>query len=62
MVQVLYIATIYYIMNNLIYVNEPISLYTLREVKDLIINTFPGEKTYLTKECDSKESIISMFL
>ena len=45
MIQILYIAIIYNIMNeNLIYVNEPISLYTLRELQDIIMNTFPGER------------------
>ena len=59
MKQLLFSATIYTIINeDLVYIYEPISIYTLRELQDLIVNTFPGEKTYSTKESDSKESLI----
>ena len=59
MKQLLFSATIYTIINeDLVYIYEPISIYTLRELQDLIVNTFPGEKTYSTKESGSKESLI----
>ena len=59
MKQLLFSATIYTIINeDLVYIYEPISIYTLRELQDLIVNTFPGEKIYSTKESGSKESLI----
>lgn len=35
-----------------------ITLYSIRELKDYIINFFDGENTYLTKESNSNESMI----
>ena len=59
MKQLLFSATIYNVINeDLVYIYEPVPIYTLRELQDFIMNTFPGEKTYLTKESDSKESLI----
>ena len=59
MKQLLFSATIYNVINeDLVYIYEPVPIYTLRELQDFIVNTFPGEKTYLTKESDSKESLI----
>ena len=39
-------------------VGDPIELYSVQELQSLIIKTFPGEKTYMTKECGTKESLI----
>ena len=59
MTQLLFIATIYNVINDdLVEIGNPIHLYTLQELQSLIINIFPGEKTYQTKESDSKESLI----
>ena len=38
--------------------HDHLHLFTLKELQSLIINTFPGEKTYLTKESGTKESLI----
>tara|TARA_B110001454_G_C12669745_1_gene413217 strand:+ start:517 stop:756 length:240 start_codon:yes stop_codon:yes gene_type:complete len=35
-----------------------ITLYSIRELQDYIINFFDGGKTYLTKESNSNESMI----
>ena len=35
-----------------------ITLYSIRELNDYMINFFYGQKTYLTKESDSNESLI----
>ena len=59
MKQLLFSATIYTIINeDLVYIYEPVPIYTLRELQDFIVNTYPGEKTYLKKASDSKESLI----
>ena len=59
MTQLLFIATIYQVVSeNLVEVGNPIHLFTLKELQSLILNTFPGEITYLTKESESKESCI----
>ena len=59
MKQLLFIATIYQVKNTeSVEIGNPIHLYTLQELQSLIMDIFPGEKTYLTKESDSKESLI----
>jgi hypothetical protein len=59
MKQLLFIARIYQVKNTEeVEVSNPIHLYTLQELQSLIMDIFPGEKTYLTKESDSKESLI----
>ena len=59
MTQLLFIAKIYQVKDTeSVEIGNPIHLYTLQELQSLIINIFPGEKTYQTKESDSKESLI----
>jgi len=59
MTQLLFIAKIWQVVSeNLVEIGNPIHLYTVQELQSLIINTFPGEKTYMTKESGSKESLI----
>ena len=43
---------------NLIEFKSSITLIEIRELKDFIINKFPGQKTYQTKESNSNESLI----
>lgn len=56
--QIKFIITEFNLRDNLIYESLPITLYSVRELKDHIINIFCNHKTYLTKERDSNESII----
>ena len=49
---------IYNMVNNILYFNPSKELYSMQEVQDIIQKTFENEKTYLTKECDSNESLI----
>ena len=59
MVSVLFVATIYQVKDEeSVEISNLIHLYTRQELQSFIINTFPDEKTYLTKESDSKESLI----
>ena len=43
---------------NLIEFKSSLSLISIRELKDFIINKFPGQKTYQTKGSNSNESLI----
>ena len=43
---------------NLIEVKPSLTLISIRELKNFIIDKFPGQKTYQTKESDSNESLI----
>ena len=54
----IFIITEYNLMNNLILSNPPITLYSLNELQNRIHLVFPNQKTYLTKEEDSNESLI----
>ena len=58
MTQILFTITEYNIVNNTIEPKPSISLKSVRELKDLIANTFPDQKTYQTGESDSNESLI----
>ena len=58
MTQILFTITEYNIVNNTIETKPSIYLKSVRELKDLIANTFPGQKTYQTGESDSNESLI----
>jgi len=58
MTQTLFIVTECNIINNVIEFKSSLSLISIRELKDFIINKFPGQKTYQTKESDSNESLI----
>ena len=56
--QTLLIITECNIINNVIELQPSITLSSVREFKDLIVNIFPGQNTYLTKESNSNESLI----
>ena len=56
--QTLFIITECNIINNVIELQPSITLSSVREFKDLIVNIFPGQNTYLTKESNSNESLI----
>ena len=59
MKQLLFIAKIWQVVSeNSVEIGNPIQLYSVQELQSLIMKTFPGEKTYMTKESDSKESLI----
>ena len=58
MTQTLFIVTECNIVNNTVVLQPSITLNSIREFKDLVINLFPGQNTYLTKESDSNESLI----
>ena len=46
------------INNGSVFFSPSITLYSIRELNDYMINFFCGQKTYLTKESDSNESLI----
>ena len=58
MTQTLFIVTECNIVNNTVVLQPSITLNSIREFKDLVINLFPGQNTYLTKESNSNESLI----
>ena len=58
MTESLLIVTECNIVNNTVVLQPSINLNSIRELKDLIVNLFPGQNTYLTKESDSNESLI----
>ena len=63
MPQLLFVAKIYHVQDTKEVpqgdpVGDPIELYSVQELQSLIMKTFPGEKTYMTKECGTKESLI----
>ena len=58
MTESLLIVTECNIVNNTVVLQPSITLNSIREFKDLVINLFPGQNTYLTKESDSNESLI----
>ena len=63
MPQLLFVAKIYQVKDTKEFpqgdpVGDPIELYSVQELQSLIMKTFPGEKTYMTKECGTKESLI----
>ena len=58
MIESLLIVTECNIVNNTVVLQPSITLNSIREFKDLVINLFPGQNTYLTKESDSNESLI----
>ena len=63
MPQLLFVAKIYQVKDTKQVpqgdsVGDPIELYSVQELQSFIMQTFPGEKTYMTKECGTKESLI----
>ena len=63
MPQLLFVAKIYHVQDTKEVpqgdpIEDPIELYSVQELQSLIMKTFPGEKTYMTKECGTKESLI----
>ena len=61
MSQLLFVAKIYHVKDTKtkeVPQGDPIELYSVQELQSLIMQTFPGEKTYMTKECGTKESLI----
>ena len=55
----IFIITEYNIIDeNIIEIKSSIILNSIRELKDFIINKFPEQKTYQTKESNSNESLI----
>ena len=63
MPQLLFVAKIYHVQDTKAIpqgdpVGDPIELHSVQELQSLIMKTFPGEKTYMTKECGTKESLI----
>ena len=63
MSQLLFVAKIYQVKDTKEVpqgdpIGDPIELYSVQELQALIMKTFPGEKTYMTKECGTKESLI----
>ena len=58
MTESLLIVTECNIVNNTVVLQPSMTSNSIREFKDLVINLFPGQNTYLTKESDSNESLI----
>ena len=46
------------INNEGVFFSPSVTLYSIRELNDYMINFFYGQKTYLTKVSDSNESLI----
>ena len=58
MVTIKFKVTEFSLVNNIIHISPSIILYSWNEIQDKIQLIFPNQKTYLTKEEGSPESLI----